>query len=310
VLFADRALRRVTLLAGVVITAASLVFYAPMLGDIAHNAHQQFGARLPVYGFVNAPYRDLARPALGYGLPFPLTSTLTSVVSLLLAVLLIGAAVVRLVGAGRGDQGRGDRVLLAHLTVPVFVTYLVFVAARFFVQPRFASYLLFHALLLLAIGVQQAWDAFTRARALRIITAVLVVVFAFAGVQHVNDIVKAQARTPWENTRFIAQIANTAGIRTVYTDSKKSGALDYYLGGQREVVLSQTQLDNKLYCKEPGPFVFVDDFYHRATRPKVECLLTRKALRMRVPQQLHPPIRDPEPTIIYVVPPGRGRAAS
>ena len=129
-------------------------------------------------------------------------------------------------------------------------------------------------------------------------------IFAFSGIQHVEDIVKAQAHVPWENTRFIAQIANSASIYTVYTDSKKSGALDYYLGPGREIVLAQTALDDQLYCKKPGPFIFVDDYYHRRTRPKVKCLLERHALKIKVPQQLQPPIRDPEPSIIYVVPAG------
>src|SRR6185437_1641055 len=102
---------------------------------------------------------------------------------------------------------RDDRALLAHLVVPIFVTYFALVAAHFYVQPRFASYLLFHVLLLLAIGVQEIWDVLAGVLPARAVVAAALALVALVGSARIATVTRAEARVPWENNQFVANVA-------------------------------------------------------------------------------------------------------
>src|SRR4051812_45538780 len=151
VLLWNKELRKRTLLACGAIALLTLAWYSTMLDGILSNSDQQFGRRLSIPEAITGAYHHLAAPTVANAMPFAMHSLLNNVATFLMITGLTVAAGFRLVR-------RDDRALLAHLLVPVFVTYFVLVAAHFYVQPRFASYLLFHVLVVLAIGVQQVWD--------------------------------------------------------------------------------------------------------------------------------------------------------
>jgi hypothetical protein len=300
VLLFDRRVRRATLIACGVIAAASLAFYAPMLGDILHNAHQQFGAQLAVVGVITGVYHQLAAPTISNALPSDPHGLVNEATTFAAIAVLTIVAVIRLVR---------DRSLLAHLVVPIFGTYLVLVAGRFYVQPRFASYLLFHVLVLLAIGAQQIWDAVASVAPVKIVAAIVIVAVAITGTSRVATVTKEQAQLPWENSKFVAEFARATGLSYVFTDSTHPAALYFYLGEKRVVHLLPAAVRKQSYCAVKSRFIFVDDTYHQTVKPSLKCLLDRRAVRIRVPQQKIPPIRRPGVLTIYLVPKARGASA-
>ena len=78
-------LRRDVLAAVLAVGALSLLFYAPVLGDLLNNSTQQFGSQLGLFGFLTGPLSDLLSPDLTL-----LAGNLTLVQSDLLAGLLVG----------------------------------------------------------------------------------------------------------------------------------------------------------------------------------------------------------------------------
>ena len=300
VLLWDRRLRKPTLIACGAIAAASLAFYAPMLGDIAHNSHQRFGSRLAVVNAVTGVYHHLAAPTISNAMPAAPHAVVNDFATFLVIALLTVAAVVRLLRAKEG-------ALLAHLTVPIFGTYTALVIGRFYVQPRFASYLLFPVLVLLAIGGQQIWDAFAPVAAARVVAAIAIAAIALTGTVRVADLTAAQAKLPWENYRFVADLAKSTTFRYIVSDTTHPGALYYYLGPKRVLLLGPGAVAKQAYCGLKGRFIFVDDSYRRPTPLNVKCLLDRRAFRIHVPQQEHPPIRAPGALTVYLVPATKAR---
>ena len=299
VLVADRRVRKRMLVACGAIAAASLIFYAPMLGGILHNAGQKFGSRLALVGAVTGAYHDLAAPTIGNAIPTSPHALLNEVVTFAVIMLLALAAGVRL-------WRRHDRALLAHLAVPIFGTYVALVAGRFYVQPRFASYLLFHVVVLLAIGVEQVWDLGAGIAPARALVAFLVAGLAFTGTARVAALTSAQARTPWENEKFVASVAKATGLDYVFTDSRHPAALYYYLGAKNVELIRSAGVEQQTYCRVPSRFIFVDDTYHQTATPNLACLRERHAIRLDVPQQLAPPIRRPGVLTVYLVPAKKG----
>jgi hypothetical protein len=296
VLLWNKELRKRTLIACGVIAVLTLAWYSPMLGGILSNSDQQFGRRLSIPEAVTGVYHHLAAPTVANAMPFAMHSLLSNVATFLVIMLLTIAAGFRLFR-------RDDRALLAHLLVPIFVTYFVLVAAHFYVQPRFASYLLFHVLVLLAIGVQQIWDALAGVLPARAVVAAGLVLLALVGSSRVATITREQARVPWENDQFIANVAKATGVTHVVTDSTHPGALFYYLGGEKRVyALHAAAIENQSFCAVKYRFIFIDDQYHQTVKPNVKCLNDRHALKMEVPQQLNPPIRKPGAVTLYLVP--------
>ena len=298
-------LRRATLIACGVIGAASLAFYAPMLGDILHNAHQQFGAQLGITGVFTGAYHELAAPTIANALATDPHALLNQAATFVVILVLTIAAAVRL---GRARGGGSERALLAHLTVPVFGTYIALVAGRFYVQPRFASYLLFHVVILFAIGAQQIWDAISQISALKVVAAIAIVAVAITGTTRVATVTKDQALLPWENNKFVAEYAKATGLNYVFTDTTHPAALYYYMGAKRVVHLLPAAVRKQSYCAVKSRFIFVDDTYHQPFKPNLKCLLDRRAIRIHVPQQKIPPIRRPGVLTIYLVPKARGKS--
>jgi hypothetical protein len=306
VLLANPRVRKVTLIACGVIAAASLAFYAPMLGDIVHNAHQRFGAQLAVVGVLTGVYHQLAAPTMTNALPSDPHGLLNQAATFVAIAVLTVAAIVRLARARPEHSPIADRALLAHLTVPIFGTYLALVAGRFYVQPRFASYLLFHVLVLLAIGAQQIWDLVASIAPVKVVAAILIAAVAITGTSRVATVTKDEALLPWENSKFVAEFARSTGLNYVFTDSTHPAALYYYLGEKRVVHLLPAAVKKQSYCAVKSRFIFVDDTYHQTVKPSLKCLLDRRAVRIHVPQQKTPPIRRPGVLTVFLVPKARG----
>ncbi len=290
-------LRRRALVACGAIAVGSLAFYAPMLGDILHNANQQYGARLALVAVVTGAYHHLAAPTIGSALPADPHGLFNQVGTFLVIVLLAAVAGVRL-------WRTRERALLANLVVPVFGTYLVLVVGRFYVQPRFTSYLLLHVIVLFGIGAQAIWDALHHVTPARAVAAVLLAVVAVVGTARIAHLVDSQAHLPWENNRFVADVANATGVDKVLTDSTHPVPFYYYLGAHRVVWLRKPAMNHREFCKVKQRFMFVDVTYHR-TYVSLRCLQRRHAVVLKVPQQSNPPIRPPGKMTIYIVPADR-----
>ena len=294
VLLCNRQLRRRAAVACAVIAAGSLVFYAPMLGDIVHNANQEYGARLAIVAVVTGAYHHLAAPTIGTALPTDPHGFANEIGTFVVIVGLAAVAGVRL-------WRDGERALLANVAVPVFGTYLALVVGRFYVQPRFASYLLFHVVVGLAIGAQTIWDALRRVTAARAVVAVALAAVALVGSARIVHLVEAQAHLPWENNRFVADVAHATGLDKVFTDTTHPVPFSYYLGEKNVVWLRKPAMHHHEFCKVKKRFLFVNDTYHRDP-VDLSCLLLRHAVVLEVPQQTDPPIRRPGKLTIYIVP--------
>jgi hypothetical protein len=295
VLLWNKELRKRALVACGAIAVLTLAWYSTMLGGILGNSDQEYGRRLSIPEAVTGAYHHLAAPTVANAMPFGLHSTLGEVATFFVIMALTIAAGVRLFR-------RDDRALLAHLLVPIFVTYFVLVAAHFYVQPRFASYLLFHVIIVLAIGVQQIWDVLAGVVPARAVVAAGLVVIAVVGSSRIATVTREQARVPWENYQFVAHLAESSGYRVIVTDSTHPGALYYYLGEHRVYPIHAAGLANRSFCSINYPFMFIDDQYHQTATPDLACIMRRHPTKFDVPQQINPPIRKPGAVTVYLVP--------
>jgi hypothetical protein len=300
VLFAKRELRRATLAACALVSLASGIFYAPLVRGILDSSDQRVGEQLPWLGFLTGPYRHLAKPTLAPVVPHVATTSLVEDVILLFvtsALVIFGGA--RLL--------RRDTSLCLQVVVPVIGTYLALTAARFYVGERFTSFLLFHVIVLLAVGVSAVWDAISRWRALKPLAAAVGVVAFVVGGHYVVQETRSQARQPWENFQAVREIVNSTGIRRVYSNGAPVASLEYYVGSNRVTPLIGLSLTGNLHCELAGPFILVAR--HAGVQPDVSCLRQRGAVDMRIPQQTDSPV-GPRPRIdVWVIPSGAPRAS-
>lgn len=267
VLIALPAVRRLTLIAIAGVAVASLAFYAPLLGDILGKADQRFGDQLPWDGWLQGPSNHIVLPTLRALAPNEPAWISEQPTLRVIAVVLVALAVYRC-------WRRVEYVLLAGLIVPVVGVYAVLVAARFYVEPRFASYLLFHIVVLLALGVTEAWRFIAGTSTGRAVAALAVVLALIVGVH--NAIVDSQplARAPIDNYRFAAQIADGSGIDEVVTNSPRPEGLYFYLGEHRVKRLDPFQLAAVL-CDGTRNFAFVDHRIPDSPETDVSCLRER-----------------------------------
>jgi hypothetical protein len=211
----------------------------------------------------------------------------------IVASALVVLAVIRLV--------RENRFLLMNLVVPIAGTYVAFLVARFHVTPRFASFLFFHAVVLLAVGGSVVWSNVSGWRGFRV-TALVVALLAFLIGSH--DIVREtrlQAKQPWENSRMVAQISDATGIDRVYAN-KGLLSLSYYVDEGRLRALPKPDSPWQ-YCYLPGDFIFVIVHGFDAEIPDLRCLRWRGGVHMDIPQQQHPPVGARGRIEIWIVPP-------
>jgi hypothetical protein len=294
VLFSRRELRRVTIAACALVGLASAVFYAPLLRAMVDSSDQKVGEQLPWLGFLTGPYRHLGKPTIAAIVPqwsrFPSAED---------AVVLGVVGVLAAFGAVR--LLRQDSYLCLHLFVPVMGTYLALTVARFYVEPRFASFLLFHVIVLLAVGVAALWELVSNRRALRPIAVVVAVIACLVSGRYVVEQTRLQARRPWENFKAVGEVVTSTDIHRVYSN-RDPWSLQYYLKSDRLTALSPLALRWQLYCNFPAPFIFVAHHGWGAVDPDLTCLRARGAVEMHVPQQIDSPVGGRGPVDVWVVP--------
>lgn len=281
--------RRGVAIVTAVVLAGALVFYAPLLGAILGPLGHRGS-------YFNA---EVGRP-LGWDsfLLGPSDQFFGPVARLLLhvhAAAFYQVAGVALAASGAISLWRsGDRLLLLALAGPLVFTELSLTALHVNVNPRFVSFLLFHFLLLVGLGLLAWGRAAGNVPGLRWLVpaagAVLMVVLSVRLVD-LNDRWDA---VPIENFKQVAQVVHGAGFADVVTDSVRPRGLRYYLGTPHVRIPSPERLE-ALFCRTRQPLAYVDHLAYREikyagdpVRPmpvSVSCLRSRHATLVSVPQR-------------------------
>jgi hypothetical protein len=263
--------------------ALLLLLYAPLLGDILDATSQQFGRRLSWHGPLSTAASDLLGPNVQFvsssDLPPELPDgTVAGDNAIAGAVAAIGALLL---------WRTGERMLTALLVVPPLFTYLVLTVGDFFVEPRFAAFLLFHMIVLAACGIvgfirlipiRWARGAATAAAG---IAAACATVHAVQASDAIHDL-------PRENFQEAAEVARAPRGSLVLTDSTRPQGLQYYLGEDNVVQLPPADLERK-FCSAAAPTVYVEHPFRgsplEAPPPALRCLRQRGAEMIRVRQR-------------------------
>jgi uncharacterized membrane protein len=290
VLFTRPRLRRITALVVSVVGVASLAFYSPLLRAIVEQSGQEFGDVLGWRNLVTAPYQHLFNPTIAVLFPDSIPSTRDVTIAAVTGAIVV-LAVTRLL--------RENRFLLMNLVVPIAGTYVAFLIARFYVTPRFASFLLFHVLVLLAVGGSVVWTSVSRWRGPRVAALVAALVAFLMGSHEIVRETRLQAKQPWENSRMVAEIADATGIDRVYTN-KGLFTLAYYVDDGRLRALPKSP---EQYCYLRGDFIFVIVHRFGAEIPDLRCLRHRGGVRMDIPQQQNSPVGTRGRIEIWIVQP-------
>lgn len=254
-----------------VVGAASLAFYAPLLGQIVETSRQEFGAPLAWEALLTGPCRDLlcpTLPALGADLAAP--------VALAIFWVLIACGALRLLR-------RGEGALLAHLSAPVIATYAGLALLRLGVVPRFLSYLLPPLAVLAALGLVEVVAPFARGRIGKALVAVVVAFGAAAGLVRFHRLALYGALTPIESYREAVAVAKGTGIPTVVTNSRFGLGFLYYARWSPIAFPTREELEH-LFCESTEPFVYIDYPLYGEPVDRT-CLESRKAVAIRIAQR-------------------------
>jgi hypothetical protein len=272
--------KRALLMLGAVALVLGLL-YAPLLGDIAGSPETVSGGPLPWHGVVSGPAQYLLQPSFDLlaGRPTDAYQIVASDPDRILAgvLALIGAIVLWRARA---------RMLCALLVVPVLFVYSVLTLARFHVHERYGSFLLFHALVLGAIGIIGLVRVLPRGvprYAAGSAAAAIGTVMLMQTIDHSDRF----QELPRENFKQVAKVVRAHGESKIVTDSTRPDGLRYYLGQQNMTVLPSAVLEESL-CSASPPAVFVEHPYRSSGEnppPDVGCLARRGAVRVRVSQR-------------------------
>jgi hypothetical protein len=279
VLLAMSHVRRRALIAILLVGAVSLLAYAPLLDDLLRNTDQEFGVRLRWYGWITRPYSDLTSPMLRGLVPGRAEWPGGTVLIAGACAVLGGLALWRCLR-------RREHVLLASLVAPIIGTYVALVVSRLYVEPRFASYLLFHVVVLLALGVDEAWNLVRGRRLLAPLAALLAVAIIGVGIRNAVVETSDRADMPLEDFRVMGQIVEGTDVTPVLTNSRLLQGFDFYLGrGNYGVLLGQTGA-TFAFCDESRTFVYVAHNWQSSPDFDVDCLERRGATRIHIDQRL------------------------
>jgi len=191
--------------AALLVGVSSLVFYAPVLGQLIKASGQKDGRQLGVAGFIVGPLQDQLQPSV-QTLIHPVTSLTANafashIISNWASAPSLGPD---LIAAGALCAGvlyfrsRGDAFLGALLLAPAVVSYLVIEIVRFYVISRFLSFLLLPLLVLGAAGIVGVarFVARTRLTAVAVTAAGIVLCFFVIGRSYdLTHITAVQSRT-------------------------------------------------------------------------------------------------------------------
>jgi hypothetical protein len=269
--------RAVVAIAGV--GAASLLWYAPLLDDVLANSDQRFGERLPWHGGLTRPFDDLMAPMLKVLTPNRPEWLRDTPLVASIAVVLVILAIVRCLR-------RREHLLLANLVVPIVGVYVALTIARFYVAPRFASYLLIHVIVLLALGATELWMLASRMPALRVVTLLALVLVVGIAVRNVAVETNARARVPHENFRAVGDVVRGTDIDEVFTNTSRVEGLYFYLGRERVARAPFPYGLPAIFCDETRTFIYVDEDLPGAPDRDTSCLQRRGVKPIELPQQV------------------------
>lgn len=272
ILLMRRALRKIVIVLAVVLGLITLVFYIPRIHQTGSVISQSLTSSAFGYEWLRAPFSHLAQPSLSALLPGSLRS---DAVTAPLFVVLVGLGVFRL-------WRRNERMLLLLLTAPVVFTYLVFFAARAFVLQRAGSFLLFHVIVLVSIGVTELWVIVQRFALLRLATALVMAAAFVIGIGHVLDETDTAAHPP-RDLRAVGMIVRSIDIGSVVYDAPGGAPVIQYYSDHVILTRSADQLLVSI-CYGQKPLVFVQHLHPPDFLE--QCLMQRHAKSVHVPQYL------------------------
>jgi len=174
--------------------------------------------------------------------------------------------------------------MLLLLGVPVVGTYVMLTIARVHVEDRFVSFLLFHVIVVLALGVAGLCAEIRRLPPLKPLAMAVAVLLVLLGLRHVANYTRIEAETPYENYQSVGHIVRDTGIYRVVTNSGDPEDLRYYIGRHRVTVPPLTALQTML-CSGPGPLIYVDHHDFGFPEPDLKCVRDRGATLIHVNQQ-------------------------
>jgi hypothetical protein len=258
-----------------VVGALLLLLYAPLLSDIARSPETVGGDPLPWHSPVSGPILHLVQPSFDLLADRPTDAYLITPNT---PDRILGGLLV-LIGALVLWRAR-ERMLCALLVVPLLFVYTVLTIARFHVHERYGSFLLFHTLVLVAIGVVGLVRA-TPCGVPRWVAGA--VAAAAAAILLINTIDRSDRyqNLPRENFKRVGEIVRARGVTRVVTDSTRPDGLRYYLGKENVAPVVGS------VCSSPQA-VFVSHPYRSASYPPLpdlSCLRVLGAVRVRVPQR-------------------------
>jgi len=226
---------------------ASLAFYLPLLGALLASSRQDFGARAAWTDVLAGPYRDLFSSwvdRMATGVPLPLGATVFWAIA----------------GLGIADLARrDDRLLAGTLVAPLLVTYASLAALRLQYVPRFVSYLLLPAALLLATGLVATgrWAASRLPASMHGLARALLLAATLGIVADGGRLALEWSRTPLEAYREALAVARRTGLGDVVVNSRFSAGFEWYRGGLR-LFFPEPKTLSALLCSRDQRFVFID----------------------------------------------------
>jgi len=135
----------------------------------------------------------------------------------------------------------------------------------------------------------------------RPVLAAIAILMIVSGARGVVNQTRDQTRTPWENARFVADVARRTQSSPVLAQSGGSAALLYYVGSQLRLV-GPSFMSSGTYCDMREPFVLVFERAAAAQTADPACLRDRHAQHLQAPQQISSPVGHRDLYDIWVVP--------
>jgi hypothetical protein len=308
-----RVLRRPVIAAVGLVGGASLLLYAPLLGEVITSSSAWPGRRLPLHAALTGPLRDLLAPSVSLLLP----NAAVGLDEVIAMVLLVGGLVLLWRAA--------ERLLMLMLVVPVYLTYLCLVLGRFHVVDAFdrpaqlsvldltdrsTSFLVLPLLVGVAVAlvglgrllagtrVPRSWaeglsggalrDSVLGARPLMIPMVACAVVLVSLPLAKIDRLARRDAVVPLESYAEVGAIVKGTKIKRVLTNATHPAGLEYYIdpSARRITALSPAALE-AMFCHSETGFIYIE-----VPGPAVDtaCLELRRAVTVRVPERTAPQI--------------------
>lgn len=263
--------RRAAVIVVGMVGLATLAFYWPVLAALASASGQEFGRPIAWHDVLSGAARDLFAPSLWMIQPRIPEKLRWLTYACLLAL------------AARELWRRRETTLFWLLTVPVAVTYAALAAYSAYSVPRYVSYLLFHVLVLMAVGAVATVRLAARLHrglAAAVIGALLA--FTYGMVERLAYTDDQRASLPIEAYREAVAAARSVDPPFVVTDSRFGAGFQYY-GRDLPLRFEHGDALQATLCSGSAPFVFIH--YPLFGWPTdVRCLENRTTSTRKIPQ--------------------------